>query len=129
YFGVPPDSNASTLVMALFSFFLGGSYLYRWLVQVWSSQAYAHRILRRKEAVRVRLSSDGITYFAKDREIRTVWPHIEEVTFFTGCMVLWVDPDTALMIPLRAVSPPEERDLLAEAVRSWMKSAAVNHPR
>jgi hypothetical protein len=126
YYGVAPGSNASTLVMVLFSFFLAGSYLYWWLVQTWFRQVYAHRILRRRETARVRLSEDSIIYFAKDREIQTTWPFIEEATFFAGTMLLWMDPDTVLMIPLRAISPPEERPLFAEAVRSWMKSRTAN---
>jgi hypothetical protein len=125
YYALPPGSNAGTLVMVLFSFFLAGSYLYGWLLKICYGKVYAHRILRRKETVRVRLSGDGIIYSAKDRETKTSWTFIEEVTFFAGTMVLWVDPDTVLMIPLRAVSPPEDRALFSEAVRSWMTAAAA----
>jgi len=129
YLGVERGPSANTLVMTLFSFFLAGVSLNGWLLQRWSRQAYAHRILRHKAVVRVRLSGEGTTYLAKEREIRTAWTSIEEVTFLAGTMVLWVDPDTALTIPLRAISSPEERALMVEDVRSWIKTAAGNPAR
>jgi hypothetical protein len=124
YYGVKSDSSASTLVMALFSFFLAGSYLYRWLIQVWFSRVYAHRTLRRKETVRVRLSEDRITYFGQGREIQTTWGFIQDASIFADAIVLLLDLDSVLMIPLRAVSPPQDRPAFVEAVRSWMKSEA-----
>jgi hypothetical protein len=123
YFGVKSDSSVRTLVMALFSFFLAGSHLYWWLSQIWFSRVYAYRALRRKDTVRVRLSVDRITYFAKDREIQTTWGFIQDVLIFGDAIVLWLDLDTVLMIPLRAVSPPQERSVFVEAVRSRVESA------
>jgi hypothetical protein len=125
YYGVKPDSSASTLVMALFSFFLAGSYLYQWLIKVWFSRVYAHRVRRLKQTVRARISEDGITYFAKDREIQTTWTFIRDASFFAHAVLLWMDPDTVLMIPLRAVSLPEDRSAFVGAISSWIKSAAA----
>jgi hypothetical protein len=129
YYGLEPGPNASTLVMALFSFFLAGTYLYRWLLRAWFGRAYAHRTRRYKETQRIRLSGDGITHFARDWEIRMVWTSIEDVTFTAGNLVLWTDPDNPLLIPLRAVSPSEERALLVDAVKCWTKSVAASPAR
>jgi len=125
YYGIELNSNASTLVMAVFFFFLAGSYADRWLIRAWLSQVSAHRVQRLKQTARARIGEDRIVYFAKDRETQTSWDFIENVTISGGTMVLWVDPDTALMIPLRAVSPPEDRSVFVETIKAWMEAAAA----
>jgi hypothetical protein len=111
--------------MAGFFLFLGGSYADRWLIRAWLRQASAHRIQRLKQTVRARIEEDRIAYFAKDREIQTSWDFIESVTVSGGTVVLWMDPDTALMIPLRAVSPPEDSSVFAGTIKAWLEAAAA----
>jgi hypothetical protein len=125
YYGVELNSNASTLVTAVFFFFLAGSYADRWLIRAWLSQASAHRVQRLKQTARARIGEDRIAYFAKDRETQTSWDFIENVTISGGTVVLWVDPDTALMIPLRAISPPEDSSVFVETIKAWIEAAAA----
>jgi hypothetical protein len=79
-----------------------------------------------KEIVRARTSEDRITYFAKDREVQTDWNFIKGASISAEAVVLSMDPDTYLMIPLRAVSPPEDRAAFVKAIRSWINRAAAN---
>jgi hypothetical protein len=126
YYGVELNSNASTLVMALFSFFLAGSYANRWLIEAWFKQATASRILRLKETIAVRISEDRIATSSKGLETQTTWDVIRDATISAGAVVLWMDPDTALMIPLRAVLPPEQRSVFVDTIRARIKAAAAN---
>ena len=122
YYGVPLDSRATALVMALFATFIAGAMTYRWLVAIWTRRISAWRLPRLKETAHLQMDKDGFAFSRRSNKWHAAWEAIEDVTISSGAVVLWYGPDVGFMVPLRAI-PPEERSAFVDAIKAWALAA------
>ena len=119
YYGVPLDSRATALVMALFAAYVAGALAYRRLITVWFKQISAWRIERHKEIASLRVNRDGIALVRPNTTWHAAWEAIEDVTFASETVVLWYGSDTGIVIPLRAIPAGEERSAFVDVIKVW----------
>jgi membrane-associated protease RseP (regulator of RpoE activity) len=123
YYGVPLDSRATALVMALFAAFVAGAVAYRWLITVWLKRISAWKIERHKKiACSLRVNQGGIALASPGTTWHATWGAIEDITLASGMVVFWYGADTGLAMPLRAIPAAEERVAFIDALKAWSKA-------
>ena len=122
YYGVPLNSNTTTLVMALFAAFFSGASAYQLLHSIWYERISAWRRKRHKETVRLKMDKDGLTVSRANASWAGSWEAIEDVTFASASVLLWYGGETGFFLPLRIFPSTEERSAFIESVKEWSKA-------
>ena len=122
YYGVPLNSNTTTLVMALFAAFFSGASAYQLLLSAWYKRISVWRRKRHKETVRLKMDKDGLTLSRANASWAGSWEAIEDVTFASGSVLLWYGGETGFFLPLRVFPSTEERSAFIESVKEWSKA-------